>query len=484
MNPSSTGRAIASIFRRLVTIRQAAVLGLCLLCAGAGVVPAQVASPLSTDELRARINELQNRLTDLQAKLPPLHPNTFLGGQVHGFVLAAVSDFTKFPDLMFLPDARVYLRNRSTGVPGPKVSTNDQGYFVTPNTVSGQYDVCVEAPGFAAMCDGTPVFITRGTVVLNHNIAIRPDSGFVTGQVLLRDGTPCYQENSMFQTYVYGKVELFDGANKAVAPAVRSNSYGYYVLPIGSPTGTFQLRASCDNGQADKNLTLVRAGGGYRADLTIPAATPQILSLTPTAAGHMVRTASPGDTLEVTAKAVDFNGTALHYRWADVSGATVTGTGAAVNWKLAPQGQMEMLYVEVTNGNGGYLRKHVALRTGDRSSLMSGTVIDSFTGVANRSGRHLRGFRAGGAALRHQRAQAGLRAAIAGRLFADFRHDDHTRPYASYRLRAKRGLQYRRGRPDYADAPADSRWCISGRARPTGNRASQSRCDRLRHHQA
>jgi hypothetical protein len=380
MNPSSTSRAFVAIFRRLVTIRRAVVLGLCLLCAGASVVPAQVSGPLSTDELRARINELQNGLTDLQAKLPPLHPNTFLGGQVHGFVLAAVSDFTKLPGLMFLPDAQVYLRNRSTGVSGPKVSTNDQGYFVTPNTVSGQYDVCVDAPGFAAMCDGTPVFITRGTVVLNHNIAIRPDGGFVTGQVLLKDGTPCYQENNMFQTYVYGRVELFDGANKAVAPTVRTNSYGYYVLPIGSSTGTLQLRASCDNGRADRNLTLVRPGGGYLADLTIPAATPQILSLTPTTAGHMVRTASPGDTLEVTAKAVDFNGTALHYRWADVSGATVTGTGPMVNWKLAPQGQMEMLYVEVTNGNGGYLRKHVTLRTGDRSSLMSGTVIDSFTG--------------------------------------------------------------------------------------------------------
>jgi hypothetical protein len=383
MNMRSTGKAssrVHSSLRRFRSCAQLLLLALGLLGMGADAALPQAANAISADELRARLNELQNQVLQLQGKLPPLQPNAFFGGQVHGFVVAGVGDFAKFEGLMFLPDAQVYLRNHTTGVPGPKVATNDQGYFVTPNTVSGQYDVCVEAAGFGSTCDGTPVFITRGTVVLNHNLMIRPSGGFVTGRVLLKDGTPCFQENSMFQTYVYGKLELLDASNKLVAPAVRTNSYGYYVLPTGAASGTLQLHAACDNGRASRSLTLVGPGAATQADLTIPASTPQILSLIPTAAGHMVRTAGPGDTLQVAANAVDFNGMPLGYRWADPSGAAVTGSGPSVNWKLAPQGQMEMLYVEVTNGNGGYLRKHVTLRTGDRSSLMSGTVIDSFTG--------------------------------------------------------------------------------------------------------
>jgi len=384
MNTLSTGKASSRVrpsLRRFRSSVQLVLLALGLLAMGADAALPQAANTISPDELRARLNELQNQLSQLQGRLPTLQPNTFFGGQVHGFVVAGLGDFARPEGLMFLPDAQVYLRNHTTGVAGQKVATNDQGYFVTPDTPSGQYDVCVEAAGFAAACDGTPVFITRGTIVLNHNITVRPSGGFVTGRVLLKDGTPCFQENSMFQTYVYAQVQLLDSSNKPVAPSVRTNSYGYYMLPTGSASGALQLSASCDNGRAVTGVTLVQAGAATVADLTIPASTPQILSLTPTVAGSMVRTANPGDTLLVTANAVDFNGMALRYRWADVSGAAVTGSGPAVNWKLAPQGQMEMLYVEVTNGNGGYLRKHVTLRTGDRSSLMSGTVIDGVTGA-------------------------------------------------------------------------------------------------------
>ena len=82
---------------------------------------------------------------------PPYEPSG-TGGEVHGFVFAAVQgqeSSTEFKARkIFLPDITVYLKNVSTSALSPKVATNERGWFAIPHMPAGTYQLCWDAEGY------------------------------------------------------------------------------------------------------------------------------------------------------------------------------------------------------------------------------------------------------------------------------------------------------------------------------------------------
>jgi hypothetical protein len=315
------------------------------------------------------------------------------GGQVHGYVYVvgpSVVLFTgpkqnlnapggePFPYIR-LPNARVSLKAlpAKTAVAGSVATSNMHGFFIIPKQPAGRYQLCVEATGYVSNCDPKILSIANGTLVLDHDVAITPQRGFLRGSVLLKDGQFCYQENQFFKTLVTTKVALQGAGGKVVAGPVSANSMGLYVLPNIAP-GTYTVKALCAGSSASRDVSVNAAylTGAAPVDLTFANAPPQIAFVVPTVGGKAVRKASPGDTVKVEVKVKDPNGDPLHYKWGDGSAGFVSTDSPIINWKLPAVAGYHGLNVEVSDGKGGFIRGHVVVAAGIKGEFFNGIVTD------------------------------------------------------------------------------------------------------------
>ncbi|MGB8014037.1 MAG: carboxypeptidase-like regulatory domain-containing protein [Terriglobales bacterium] len=311
---------------------------------------------------------------------PKLH---LAGGQVHGFVVAEFANVAgALPTQIALPDVSVYLKNTVNGKHSAKVKTNALGHFATNHEKAGTYQVCVEADGFAATCDPKVVTITASTVVLNHNVVIAPEGSVVQGRILFKDGNPCYQDNQHFGTYVTTKVSLHDSGGKLLNQPRTVNNNGYYVLPKVPGAGSYQIEADCDGFKGSQSLTLtgLQLSGGTPINVGLANSGPRVTSVVASLSGTMVQQATPGTALTVRVRAYDPDGDQLHYKWSDGSGSFPTQDSSTIQWTLPTTQQLNFLWVEVSDGKGGYARQHVSISTAPWSPVFGGTVVERATG--------------------------------------------------------------------------------------------------------
>jgi len=315
-------------------------------------------------------------------KVPPLN-----GGQVHGFVVAiiraagAAGIEGKGAGSILLPNAQVYLKALPAGtvVTGSNVATDPHGYFSIPNQPAGQYQICAEADGFVPQCDPTPITITSFAVVLNHQLPLSlKQPGAIVGRALLKNGSVCFQENTAFGTLVTTQISALDGAGTLVSGPITANSYGQFVMPRIPGAGNYHLNGECALGKGQKDVTATPADlfGATIYPLTLDNSAPTIFSIVPDKSGTAVRRASPGDTLKVTVKASDPDGDTLHYKWVSATPGFTSTDSDTVNWTLPGTSATNVIYVEVTDGRGGFANERLLVQTGITTISFSGTVID------------------------------------------------------------------------------------------------------------
>lgn len=308
------------------------------------------------------------------------------GGQVHGFVIASVvtpGTQERKTDIL-LPNASVYLKALPAGtvVPTSKVTTDAHGYFSIPNQPAGRYQICAEADGFDGFCDPALISISSFAVVLTHQLPLTPKApGAIVGRARLRNGSICFQDNPAFGTLVTSQVSAFNGSGTLVSGPITANSYGQFVIPKVPGPGAYKLTGDCAlaNGQLNVSPSAADLVGASTYDLILDNSAPTILSITPDKSGTAVRRANPGDTLKVSVKANDSDGDPLHYKWSSSTPGFSSADSDTIDWTLPGVSATNAIYVEVTDGKGGFATERLAVQTGTTGIPFSGTVRDRDT---------------------------------------------------------------------------------------------------------
>ncbi len=301
---------------------------------------------------------------------PPRPAPAGTGGGVHGFVFARVETAAKVKQI-FLPGITVYLKNVATSALGPKITTDLHGRFVIPRQPAGTYQLCWEAPGFVAGCNPDAVLI-QSVTMYPLPVEITPERGMISGRVTLADGTACRYVDNFFGINVHTTVSLLDNTGADVTHPVLANVFGYYLL-TKAPAGAFRVQATCETSKAEQKLTTT---GSNVVNLTFRNFSPTISTVVGSLGGQGVRLVPAGATVRVTVNANDRNGDSIHYKWATTTPGFTSTDSPTVDWTLPNSKGLHTLYVQTSDGKGGYRTRRVAIST-DIGIVFSGTVRGS-----------------------------------------------------------------------------------------------------------
>src|SRR6185369_17145976 len=199
-----------------------------------------------------------------------------------------------------------------------------------------------------------------------------------------KNGSICFQENSGVGTLVTSKVSAQDTGGTLVSGPITANSFGQFVIPKIPGPGTFQLKGECALGQGQLNVSPTAADlfGATTYDLILDNSTPTVSSIIATRSGTAVRRANPGDTLKVSVKAQDPDGDTLHYKWVASTPGLTSADSDTIDWTMPNVPATNVVYVEVTDGKGGFATDRLTLQTGLSGVSFAGRLVDGDTNAA------------------------------------------------------------------------------------------------------
>src|SRR5260221_6498921 len=204
-----------------------------------------------------------------QKHLSVVRAQNATGAPIHGYVAAVLTPELQIgatanqSPIFNVPDINVVARNVKTRVTSAAVKTNPEGYFRTDSLPPGEYQLCVDGPGYATSCDPKAVSVVNSIVVLDHIVEIRPTSGFVAGTVRLADQvTNCFWFRPAFDTnaVITAKVSLLDGAGTVVAGPVSGQKGGQNMLPASPGHAGFYNLATCGSAAHGASGEFLRGG--------------------------------------------------------------------------------------------------------------------------------------------------------------------------------------------------------------------------------
>ena len=289
------------------------------------------------------------------------------GAEVHGSVLSDLGQAAQASGI-YLPDITVYVRNVVTGAESPRVITDLKGFFIVPRQAAGDYELCLEAPGYTAACPQQ--FKIGSDMVFLPTAKIAPESGALTGRVLLEDDSPCNFDDPAFGVSFDTWVEVVTLNGTGVTTPVRANAAGQYLVPA-VPAGIYRAVATCESATGDEVFGI--HGGWRTVDLGLDNRPPRARFVTASLAGDGVRRVPPGSTVSVTAAVADAD--PLSYRWvvSGSDGTFVSRDADTVDWTVPDSIGIHRIYVLALDGRGGVDLARLDLST-ESGVLFSGTV--------------------------------------------------------------------------------------------------------------
>ncbi len=240
--------------------------------------------------------------------------------------------------------------------------------------------VCARPEGFEMACE---LVSLSDEVPTRVELVVEPRDGLVYGTVLDLDGRPCFFDSASFDTAERTRVELLDSSSTVVF-ATTANRLGEYALPL-SATNSSSVRARCGGAEISEMLPPENGSLAYLPlDLMLSNRRPHIsLVAALDDADAPLRLASAGQTVQVRVDASDPDGDLLTARWrSSIQGELQPDAPLAsaiipqIHWQLSTTPARNLLWVQVSDGKGGYAEDKVALATSDTGARFSGVLVN------------------------------------------------------------------------------------------------------------
>jgi hypothetical protein len=296
-----------------------------------------------------------------QTTLPPVEE----GGQVHGFVVADLG--AQGGPSVRLPNIEVYLKEHSSGKESQRVKTDALGRFVVTDQPVGTYQICVAADGYTRRCQPDYFVLSKETYYPRSEIKIAPIGPTFKGRVLTKDGTPCFHDNPVFHSRLQALATLLDSNEKPVGAPVLANSEGFYLIPRVPADHGLSLSVTCGGSELKAKITGPGVGSlapFSQLPLEIKNRGPHLISVVATLNGKSIRSAPVGSVVVVRVTATDPDGDVLHYQWTDGTKDFASSDSAVINWTLSSVSATNVLFIEVSDGKGGYASGKITVITG------------------------------------------------------------------------------------------------------------------------
>jgi Carboxypeptidase regulatory-like domain len=301
--------------------------------------------------------------------------NTTHLGEVHGYVASEIGRSKK---TIRIPNASVYLKSTLDGKVASRTTTDAGGRYALRPPSAGKYQICMEAPGFKSSCEPKSITIDQGVVIGPKENLIEALPGVVQGTILLKSGEPCVSAATYFGPEQAAVISLADDNGRSLGQA-HSNQLGQYVLAGVPGAGVYHLKTSCTGFEQTEKITLAAAdlAGENQTNVTLANSAPQILEILPYVSGKAVRHAAPGSTVEVRVKAMDPDNDKLQFSWGDGSGKPHVSTSPVFTWTLPDSKGANMLFVQVSDGKGGFANSRVIVSTDKPVAFFYGSLVDA-----------------------------------------------------------------------------------------------------------
>lgn len=294
----------------------------------------------------------------LGAQPEPTTPRRAVG------TVAATIDGQRVP----LADGWVFVRG-AAGREERRVRSDAAGAFAI-TLASGGGAVCARVPGFRGAC----VPIERSAGDVRVDLRLEPSRAALYGAVTDADGLPCHRESALFGSALRAIVRVRPEHGAAREASVAAS--GAWAM-AGLEPGSYTVEARCAATTA-RGAARVDREGAVELNLELPNRRPRIAALVAEGeAGPLRSGAPPGATLFVVADATDADGDALQYAWRDEQGHALRFAGPRVPWTLPEDEGRHRLWVEVSDGRGGFAEESLRLATGPDPPRFSGVVSDA-----------------------------------------------------------------------------------------------------------
>lgn len=223
--------------------------------------------------------------------------------QVGDFYRATVERGTngqQFVNVAHTPDAKVFVKNNSTGKRYPAtttVSTDLKGAFTVPGVPAGSsytsncsYDGGVTFSNCTAL--NLPTFSMPAAAKTDYSQFLdQATPQPVNGLVSFQDGTLCGTVNEFFNVHSTGTATLLNSSGTALAGPVRINEKGGFVLPYNASAAS--VKVVCESAPA-VTTSFTPSTSGELVGVTIPnVAAPNVSNMTATFNGSSVGTFLP-----------------------------------------------------------------------------------------------------------------------------------------------------------------------------------------------
>jgi hypothetical protein len=289
-------------------------------------------------------------------------------GSVHGVVVAEIPGAGGRGSIP-IPNAEVTVADGAISAPGGETFTTLAGRFSTPLQPAGRYHVCAKAAGFAEGCSQR-VQISTDSVALSQLLALRPLDGVLHGHISLQDGTPAVRlAAAQGMTAGAAQVSLADSQGRLIAGPVSVNAGGDYVLAPVAAGSNLVLSVRYEGTAASQTVTLSQADldVGKPVDVELSGAAPKVTSVTMIQNGNPVTSVAPGSTVVLTVNVQ--NGGPLHYSWTSNTTGLAAEDAASVTMTLPKAPVGTVVFVEITNEQGGVARGSVTIPLTGASTL-------------------------------------------------------------------------------------------------------------------
>jgi hypothetical protein len=275
-----------------------------------------------------------------------------------------------------LPSIQVVLREAGTTTDSAPSITDLSGRFTTQVKAPGQYEVCWKGNGFGSGCIGKPFtvsgrFHSLGTVLIPLP---REDAVVIYGTVRLADGGTPRAFDALANVNAFALISVLDAkGNPQLEVAV--NNHDQYVLTGIKPGQDYLLRIREEKYDRRQGLRVGTGIATQRYDFTMGNSAPRLEPLIARdGTGVRVGTASPGSTVDLSARVSDRDGDPVAFFWRVSAGTLSSATAPNPKWTLPGLTGKHSATLIVYDGRGGYASQSVAVTIDPRGLEFSGRV--------------------------------------------------------------------------------------------------------------